>query len=68
MDDPTRTVISGGYAFPHAFAWKWAFCEEWQRLGGVAKDPAQLAEWAGLLYSAHSDRDPLVVAREERTR
>jgi len=29
-------------------AWKWTFCQEWLRLGGAAKDHAQLAQWASL--------------------
>lgn len=58
-------VVSGGYAFPHEFAWKWTFCEERTRLGGVSKDHVQLAEWATLLYEVHSERDPREVARDE---
>ena len=50
---------------PAAVSWKWAFCKEWLRLGGVVRNQAQLGEWASLLYDAHSQSDARDVAREE---
>jgi hypothetical protein len=45
--------------------WKWAFCKEWLRLGGVVTSQKQLGEWAALLYDARSQSDAREVAREE---
>lgn len=48
-----------------AVRWKWTFCKEWLRLGGIVTDQAQLREWASLLYDARSQSDARDVAREE---
>lgn len=53
-----------GYAIPSAFAWKWDFCQEWLRLGGVADDLGDLAQWASRVYQQHMSADPLAVARQ----
>ena len=63
------TVVRSAKPAPHADAveihWKWAFCKEWLRLGGVVTTQKQLGDWAALLYDAHSQSDARDVAREE---